>query len=426
MKLSKQFLGGAAVLAASAAAAFNPMQVTDVLMTQDDFHETLTITYTLTADDAAFVRFDILTNDASIGTENLQTVSGDGYSADFTSLVTNGTHQIVWRAKKDWPQHFSTNVQARVVAYYTNRLDQIPGIYMVVDLSKGTAATASDPYPVTYTFTAPTPLTDDSCLSNQLWLKRIESGTFTMGCATNEPGHYGYVNNETTRSVTIKKAFFAGVFPVTRAQYQLMMGGTAPGIGSLLAPVNQVSYDTLRGSTNVGINWPDTTNQVTGSSFFGILRSRTGNIEFDLPTQAQWEYACRSGTTNGCWNDGSAISETTLRNLGWYKGNSAIGGTLSIHPVGQKKPSLWGLYDMHGNSWDWCLDWWKAQTLVISHDSSEGDRGYVGLANGAQRAIKGGGWSDDWQDCRSARSWAFASNDATSQNVGFRLFVTLP
>lgn len=88
----------------------------------------------------------------------------------------------------------------------------------------------------------------------------------------------------------------------------------------------------------------------------GLLRSRVGG-RFDLPTAAQREYACRAGTTTA-WNNGSTITgsntDSELDKLGWYKGNAS-----TLHPVGQLLANAWGLYDMHGNVWQWCLDWWQ-------------------------------------------------------------------
>ena len=424
MKLSKQFLGGAAILAASAAAAFTPMQVTDVSMSQDDHHATLTVRYTLTADAPAFVQLDILTNDVSIGADNIRTVSGDGYSADTSSLVSNGTHQIVWQAKKDWPEHCSTNAQARVVAYYTNGFDQIPGVYMVVDLSKGTAATASDPYPVAYTLTPPDP-TDITCCSNQLWLRRIETNTFYMGSPDNEGGRNA--GREYRHQVTLTKPYFMGVFPVTRAQYKLVMGGEPSGQTvnrdsevAMLCPVSFVSYDMLRGSTNNGINWPMTKTNVLSTSFLGILRGRTKNCVFDLPTDAQWENACRAGTDTA-WNDGSNFSTNALgidehlEKLGWYNGNCQ-----TPMPVGRKQCNAWGLYDCHGNVFEFCLDWWQSNLGTAVAEDPVGPTKCEFGDDRPNRVRRGGAYKYGAEMCRSAGRYY---SDLTSPDFenGFRI-----
>ena len=396
MKLNKQFLGGAAVLAASVLSA-NPMVVTDVSMSQDSGYTTLTVNYTLTADNPAFVRLDLLTNNVSIGTENIKTVSGDGYSTDTDALISQGAHKIVWQAKADWPDHVSSNAQARVLAYYTNHLDHLPGVYMVVDLSDGPNAAS---YPISYTLTPPDP-TDVTCCSNQLWLKRVETNTFEMGSATNEAGHQA---NETLHEVTLTNAFFIGVFPVTRAQYKLVMGSVHSDQSgdSTLCPVNLITYNDLRGAkTNTAdnIDWPDTKYNVLSNSFFGVLRSKTGgSLRFDLPTEAEWECACRAGTATA-WNDGSNFEtnslyvDENLDKLGWYWNRSSAAGMAK--PVGKKAPNAWGLYDCHGNVWEWCLDY--TSTL-----SAEAVTEPVGVRSGAYRVLRGGSWSGGAQNCRSA------------------------
>ena len=112
----------------------------------------------------------------------------------------------------------------------------------------------------------------------------------------------------------------------------------------------------IRGNSST-YNWPSTA-EVEPSTFIGRLHSRTG-FNFDLPTEAQWEYACRAGTTSKYNNGGD--SESDLKKLGRYKGNASDGkgGYSSAHTtVGSYEPNAWGLYDMHGNVYEWCLDWY--------------------------------------------------------------------
>ena len=131
---------------------------------------------------------------------------------------------------------------------------------------------------------------------------------------------------------------------------------------------------------------------------------------YRLPTEAEWEYVCRAGTTTKYY---SGDNESDLDDIAWYHGNS----TYVTHPVGQKKPNRWGLYDMHGNGWEWCEDWF--------HDNYEGapTDGSAWLTPTSNcRVLRGGNWLDDYLycECRSAvRDWAEPYN--RSYYWGFRL-----
>lgn len=203
-----------------------------------------------------------------------------------------------------------------------------------------------------------------------------------------------------------------GVFEVTQNQYELVTGSTPSEHQGDARPVERVSYNMLRG-TDKGAGWP-ANNEVDGTSFFGILRAKTG-LSFDLPTEAQWEFACRAGTTTAL-NSGKNLTSTTedanMNEVGRYSYNK---GDSQHTTVGSYLPNAWGLYDMHGNVYEWCLDW--------SGEYGGNAVDPKGASDGTNRDQRGGGWKLNPQNCRSAyRSYNTPISDGSNQ-VGFRVFL---
>ena len=235
-------------------------------------------------------------------------------------------------------------------------------------------------------------------------MRKIPAGTFTMGKQANGTQH----------KVTLTKTFYIGVFEVTQGQYARVTGDKPswwpytthteernvnlmkelmsdkvsrsefPGYN---LPVEDVKWNDVRG----GI-WPSGT--PGAMTFMGLLRARTGGLPFDLPTEAQWEYACRAGTAlsyndptknNGAGSD----DEADLGELAQCNEKAPV-----ISPVGRKRPNAWGLYDMHGNVWEWCLDWHAA----YSGDAADP----VGADTGSARIIRGGSFGSHPAYCGSA------------------------
>ena len=163
--------------------------------------------------------------------------------------------------------------------------------------------------------------------------------------------------------VKLTSDFYIGVFPVTQAQYgKLNAEGSMgrlfiddekyPGHESF--PVHGIPYSTWRGNNN----WPADGHQCSEDSYFAALRRKTGStIVFDLPTEAQWEFACRGGNYESILYSGKSYSTSSLLELGWCQDNSKVDGASQPHPVGEKYPNAYGLYDMLGNMHEWCLDW---------------------------------------------------------------------
>ena len=261
--------------------------------------------------------------------------------------------------------------------------------YCVIDLSGGAEATA---YPVTTRTGVPEGgFNTDEYKSTKLVLRRCPAGADPLG------------------RYTLTKDFYAGVFEVTEKQWELVMGSNPSSYkrGDTY-PVENVSYNDIRGETD-GSNWPSSSAE-DATSFLGKLRAKTGLPELDLPTAAQWEYTCRAGTTT-TYNTGD--SEAALAEAGWYSGNA----NNQKHPVGEKVANAWGLYDLHGNVWEWCLDWYQRG------DPSGTDP--VGAASGSNRRFRGGSWYCDARDAASEHRNDYGDPSGRNCCLGFRLFLTL-
>ena len=294
--------------------------------------------------------------------------------------------------------------------------------YLIVDLSGGPTATN---YPVSYTNAPPAGGWGDEYKTTHLVLRRIPGGSFAMGSDTNELGR---ITNEPPHAVKLTKDYYVGVFEVTQKQWERVRGNW-PGDFSNATyresrPVEDVSYNDIRGNA-AGTNWPADGN-VDTNSFLGRLRTKTGQA-FDLPTAAQWERACRSGTTRAL-NSGFDLTSTSncvnMEAVGryWFNGGSTYTttGTTAVGTakVGSYAPSPWGLYDAHGNVWEWCLDWYES--------APAGALDPPGPAAGIRRVLRGGGWTEYAGNCRSASLRGIGLPPSTRDyNAGLRIFLPL-
>ena len=301
------------------------------------------------------------------------------------TTLTLGKHRIWWDSRAVGLREASEAVDVRVLYFFPT--------YCVIDLSDGPNAVV---YPVSYLSNLPSKGWTDEYKTDKLILRRIPAGTFVMGSdQTNE-----------SRRVKLAKPFYMGVFEVTQKQWELVMGswpGSTPsssfGRGDAY-PAYYVSYNDIRGSSS-GARWP-ASSAVDAASFLGRLRAKTG-LEFDLPTEAQWEYACRAGTTTKYyWGD--AMDDA----YAWYWDNSDS----TTHPVGTRLPNAWGLYDMSGNVWEWCRDWYG--TLAYGADP-------VGSASGSYRVLRGGRWNLNSSYCTSSSRGGLAPSPLWYDYNGFRL-----
>ncbi len=236
--------------------------------------------------------------------------------------------------------------------------------------------------------TAPVPL-PESADSIGMKFKLIPAGTFTMG------------EGDQAHEVTLTKPFWMGVHEVTQAQYEQVMG------------VNPSKY---KGSDNPveTVSWENAVEFCRKLSELPAEKE-AGNV-YRLPTEAEWEYACRAGTTT---NYSFGDDESDLSGYGWY--DQAANGD-KHHPVGSKQPNAWGLYDMHGNVWEWCQDWKEdyPEGAVTDPSGPTLTMMQVSPSGPWYRVIRGGSWVSTAEYCRSATR--FGGNLSYSVNgLGFRV-----
>jgi formylglycine-generating enzyme required for sulfatase activity len=222
---------------------------------------------------------------------------------------------------------------------------------------------------------------------------KIPGGTFLMGSPKSEEGHRD--SESPQHSVTIAP-FYMGKFAVTQAQYQAVMGDNPANFKGDQRPVERVS-------------WHD------AIAFCQKLSEKTGN-HYRLPSEAEWEYACRAGTTTPFYFGETITSDLVNFNGGFTYGAASKGicrGTTT--EVGSFPPNEFGLYDMHGNVWEWCADRWHGNYKGAPIDGNawmDGDSNY--------RLLRGGSWYFNPADCRSAIR-NFDSPDSRDLNLGFRV-----
>ena len=353
------------------------------------WNDIVDITYTVVGDIDGFAYTNGLLTAIKVTATDKD--SGESYVAAHLQGETNltaGVHSIRWNLDDDAVKLKSSNV------VFTVSCETEEATYCVIDLSGGTNATN---YAVTYMNEIPDGSWSDEYKTDKLVLKRINPGTFIMG--SNQ-------TNELHR-ITLTKPFYMGVFEVTQTQWLQVMGswpnsypGSRYGANNAY-PACGINYFSIRGG-----NWP-TSSEVASGTFISKLQTKTG-LSFDLPTEAQWEYACRAGTTTAFSFGDSADGDYM-----WY----SINANSSTHKVGTKNPNPWGLYDMHGNVMEWNLDWYEG-TLIYGYDPK-------GSSNGSHRVVRGGTWlGEDGKQCSSFFRNSYIPS-YYENSIGFRLSVTI-
>ena len=238
-------------------------------------------------------------------------------------------------------------------------------------------------------------------ITNSIGMKLvlISKGTFMMGSPESEQGRNEIENQH---EVTISKDYYLGLFEVTQGQYEKMMGKNP----------SRFQGDNLRGdslrrdSTNhpvEQVSWGDAVKFCKKLS--DLPEEKKAGRVYRLPTEAEWEYACRAGSKSA-YSFGE--SSKSLGDYAWFDQNS----NRQTHPVGEKKANAWGLYDMHGNVWEWCSDWYGQYPKGAVSDP-------VGTRESSNRVFRGGSWYDHFEYCRSARRLGYFPSGR--DDFGFRV-----
>ena len=219
--------------------------------------------------------------------------------------------------------------------------------------------------------------------SNGMEFAYIPAGSFQMGSANGEP------NEQPVHQVTISSGFYMGRYEVTQAQWQKVMGNNPSTFSSCgeNCPVDQVSWDDAQ-------------------EFIKKLNAQNDGYQYRLPSEAEWEYACRAGTTGDY--------EGELNSIAWYTTNAEY----KTHPIGQKQANAWGLYDMHGNVAEWVMD-----LETNNYDGAPTDGSAIEKAVSTNRMERGGSWRLDDKHLRSAQR-SDAAPDYRFKDLGFRLAAT--
>ena len=420
----KNMINFISLFAVSAAfSTFADPTVQSVIMAQAD-DRTVTITYTL-SEAPAVVTLDIETNGVSIGGANIQYVAGDVNK----KVSDKATYTITWRPDVSWQGNLA-DAQAVVTAW---PLDNTPD-YMVVDLTA--PKTDNVRYYTSTNFFPGGLLSNRKYRTTSVVMRKIlaKGVTWNMGCGVDDVSRVGD-NTENLHAVMLTNNYYIGVFEVTQAQWALVQ----PNRSALSTDFSLEEYKTMRPIAGVCYNeirmadnsttahadaeeWPGAP---YSGSFLGRLRSKT-DIDFDLPSDAEWEYACRAEHGDSEWNNGVSYTSSTIASTvpGRYTGNG--GNQTTVNTIsyasctdangtavcGSYAPSSWGLYDMHGNVGEWCLDWYKADLT--------GTDGSVVTEKQTNRVRRSGLGSDNIMRLRSAARVGNKPN-LQHQYIGFRL-----
>ena len=361
-----------AFVAAVGFAAAPSLTVTSV--SQDAETRLVTISYSLDQD-------AIVTFESSCGTR----VFGDVYRK-----VRQGNGQLTW-----YPEGVAAAADAFTLRAWPT---DDPPMYFALDLEMPSRQFY---YPSVEAM--PFAPTSSVCKGQYLVMRRIYAKgiVWPMGSPSTETGRGG---GETQHYVKLTNDYYMAIFPMTQGQSRRIIGKHNSSRDVHDLPVDAANWSNIRGKN---VSWPEDGHAIDASedSILKRLRDSTGGLLFDLPTEAEWEYACRAGAS-GAWN-----AEGDFGDIAWYAGNNVDDGATNrrgtTKAVGLKRPNAWGLYDMHGNVSEWCLDAFDSYAASTDFNNPviapQGPAGKSVAADGNFKRVKrGGGYARSAEKCRSA------------------------
>ena len=329
--------------------------------------------------------------------------------------MTAGRHRITWLANDDGVTTYTDNAEFHVkVVHYAEA-------YMVINVSKGANEST---FPVDFVTGVPAEyFNTDEYKTGKIVLRRIHQGSYVAGSPKDEAYRASASGDETQHYVTLSKPFYIGIFEITAKQYQNVMGGyPSTNLGDTY-PAGGVPWNTIKNNFLTTLS-NKCKSKTPGADDYGV--AVTG---FDLPTEFQWEYACRAGTTkafNGSddfdnTKEGELDAQIVL--LGRYVGNAPGEHSPDFAIVGSYRPNAWGLYDMHGNAWELCRDWYKR--VVATANQYDVDPAGPSSGESQQRVKRSGCCGSQTGGCRSAFRSAAPTTTAPA-DYGFRISLALP
>lgn len=401
------------LFAAGSALAFadEGPSVRDVTMSPPDARGCATVSYVL-ENAPAVITLDVRQGDVSIGGEKLIGIVGA-----VNRPVQPGSRTITWNVQKACPGQSLAGLKAVVTAWPTNA----PPDYMTVSLKTPGQVRY---YPCAEQLPGGTGATNDLYKTEYLLFRRIPAAgvRWRMGSPTS-PTEKFHAANETTHYVTLADDFYLGVFPVTTGQHAAIKNGTVPTLNDAKEAASRIAYNDLRGTA---YSWPTDLHKVDENSVLGKLRKHVGGGDFDFPGEAEWEFACRAGTSTAMYNGKDVTDEYWGGNdLGtlaaWtknYGGESTKPGSSWVSTlVGRFLPNGYGLYDMLGNVSEWCRDWYEADITNLKDPN-------LGPATSStnKRAARNGNCATTARYCRAAVRGGYDPSSAGSSDLGFRIW----
>lgn len=341
-------------------------------------------------------------------------------------VLKSGLCRAIWKKERDASAIPLGDISVKLYV-------ELRGNYCVIDVSSGPDAEA---YPVEYLNAIPGGTWPEEYKTEKIVLALYPASTYTMGSGTSEVG-YNSTHDAPQHQVTISKAHYFSVFLTTQRQYELVMGNNPSFFTNhefyATRPVEQVTWNMIRGDSST-YNWPNV-RTIGPDSFMGRLARKSGFPNMDLPTEAIWECVCRAQSQTSL-NSGKNLSSTTedsnLNKLARYRytaGGDAVrdyatadcNASYGTAPVGSYNANNAKIYDMHGNVYEWCLDWYQPRSSFSTAAVTDP----VGPATGDARVCRGGCFTSNARWCRSAdRNVRTAPGEADCAR-GFRICATV-